>query len=59
MIVPRTHDRLLLAGTLAGAIGILLSRSESATVSSVGLVLAVMGIVSVFAGMAMKIRKGK
>ncbi|MCO6511381.1 MAG: hypothetical protein J5I65_11380 [Aridibacter famidurans] len=59
MIVPRLHDRLLLGGTLAGAIGIVLLRSDNAAVSLAGLVLVVIGIVSVFAGLTMKIRKGK
>lgn len=59
MILPRTHDRLLLGGTIAGAIGIVLSRVENGGASVAGLVLAAIGIVSVFAGMTMKMIKGR
>ena len=59
MTLPKTHDRILLGGTIAGAIGILLSRAENGGTSTAGLVLVVIGIVSVFAGMTMKIMKGR
>ena len=57
MIVPRWHDRLLLGGTLAAAVGIVLSRAENGRVSAAGLVLVVFGIVLVIAGITMKIIK--
>ncbi|HUF05360.1 MAG TPA: hypothetical protein VMM38_14445 [Aridibacter sp.] len=59
MIVPSLHDRLLLAGVLIGAIGVLLSRTGTGAVTVAGLVLSASGVILVLAGAVMKIRKGR
>ncbi|REJ79384.1 MAG: hypothetical protein DWQ47_01190 [Acidobacteria bacterium] len=59
MIVPKLHDRLLLGGTLAGALGVVLMRGTEGSLSRAGTYIVIGGMVSVLAGVVLKLTRGR
>ena len=59
MILPRTHDKILLASTIFVAAGVVIARAFEGHWTSIGIILLAVGGLGMAAGLVLKIKAGR